>query len=264
MTSHDQETFRIHAEYFRRDAEGLSQIYHYMNPAFMFHMQERERVILDMLREEHSDLSKCTVLEVGCGTGHILQRFLEFGARAATGIDLMEARIEIGRKTYPNLRLDQGNAAQLPYANDSFDLVMQFMCLSSVLDPIMRQTIAAEMWRVLRPGGAILSYDLRPLPVLLRLSRHLARPVIWLTRIRQRRDPAQQPPTPIKLLSMEEIKSLFRNGQCHYRTVSLDLHFAKFAKKSYLLASLLSNVPWLRTHYLVIIRKPKLPMRNEP
>lgn len=256
MTSHDQETFRIHAEYCRRDAEGLSQIYHYMNPAFMFHMQERERAILDMLREEHIDLSECTVLEVGCGTGHILQRFLEFGAREATGIDLMEARIEIGRKRYPNLRLDQGNAAKLPYANDYFDLVTQFMCLSSVLDPIMRQTIAAEMWRVLRPGGAILSYDLRLLPRPARIFISLAGMLTPRGAVNGSRGSAKQQPTPIHPLSISEIKSLFRGGLLRYRTVSLDFNLARLAGKFNLLTSLLSTIPLLRTHYLVLVRKP--------
>ena len=103
-------------------------------------MQEREWAILRLLRSEEIKLNGITVLEIGCGTGHILQRFLEFGVQLAAGIDLMESRIEAGKKSYPNLHLAIGNGAQLPYANNSFDMVMQFMCLSSVLDPVDART----------------------------------------------------------------------------------------------------------------------------
>lgn len=164
------ETDRIRAEYTRRDRLGLSRIYSYSNPAFVFHMQEREWAVLRLLRSEKIKLDGVSVLEVGCGSGHILQRFLEFGARRVAGIDLMESRVETAKRSYPHLHLAVGNGAQLPYPNDSFDLVAQFMCLSSVLDPAMREQIADEMWRVLRPGGTMLSYDLRPFPLIVRVS----------------------------------------------------------------------------------------------
>src|SRR5207249_4035972 len=68
----------------------------------------------------------------------------------------------------------QADAAALPFADDSFDVVAQFTTLSSILDPGLRRSVADEMRRVLRPGGAILWYDMRrtapgsrtvPLPV---------------------------------------------------------------------------------------------------
>ena len=56
------------------------------------------------------------------------------------------------------------NAAELPFPDGEFDLVTHFTCLSSVLDPGLRAAIAAEMWRVVRPGGVVLSFDMRPAP----------------------------------------------------------------------------------------------------
>ena len=35
------------------------------------------------------------VLEVGCGGGYYLSRFLDYGAARATGIDLMEQRVAV-------------------------------------------------------------------------------------------------------------------------------------------------------------------------
>src|SRR4030066_669541 len=147
------EISRLRAEYARRDAAGLSSTYTYRNPAFAFHMQEREWAMLRMLEEGRVNLTGARLLEVGCGTGHILERFLEFGAEKAVGIDLAEHRIRVAKGKYPNLLLLQGNAAELPFPGNTFDMAMQFLCLSSVLAPGVRQRIAAEMWRGGGPGG---------------------------------------------------------------------------------------------------------------
>jgi len=259
----DKEVERIHREYCRRDALGLSKIYCYANPAYLFHIQEREWEILRLLRDENINLAKCRILEVGCGTGHILQRFLEFGAREATGIDLMENRIQTGKMKYPLLHLMRGNAGRLPYKESSFDLVMQFMCLSSVLDPLMRQQIADEMWRVLRPGGTILSYDLRPIPSSVRvlyLPFYFFRRIFRVLVAKPNQDRAgiegQTSPTPIRPLAIAEIKKLFFDGWMRCFTVSLDFNLAGIAGTSLFLANLLSYIPFLRTHYLVFVHKP--------
>lgn len=253
-----QETARIQNEYRRRDATGLPELlYRYTNPAFMFHMQEREWAILTMLREAGFSLYGSRVLEVGCGVGHILQRFVEFGVQEAVGIDLMEARIAEGRRRYPALRLEQGNAAQLPYADAQFDLVMQFTCLSSVLEPSMRQRIAREIWRVVRPGGVILFYDLRPSPLLIRVLEGIRQRLPY-GRESDRSAPkpmARDYPTPVQPLSLTEIRLLFNGGPLRYRSVSLDLRLARLAGTRRWIASLLSCLSGLRTHYLVVICK---------
>lgn len=259
----NQEINRIQTEYTRRDTQGLSKEYTYMNPAFLFHMQERERAILQILRDEKINLSEVSVLEVGCGTGHILQRFSEFGVDKATGIDLMETRIQVGKRAYPRIDLRQGNAGSLPYHDDSFGLVMQFMCLSSVLDPIMRQKIVDEMWRVLRPGGVILFYDLRPIPflggvsfmlygILCRIFGAMCRK----RRIKQGDNALQEEPTPIQPLSIEDVRKFFPGRVLRYRSVSLNFKLAQLSEKAHLLSTLLSSLPWLRTHNIAIIRKP--------
>ena len=49
-----------------------------------------------------------------------------------------------------------------PFADGAFDLVTQFTCLSSILEPDVRSTVADEMRRVTRASGAC-SYDMRGL-----------------------------------------------------------------------------------------------------
>jgi ubiquinone/menaquinone biosynthesis C-methylase UbiE len=250
-----EEITRIQAEYLRRDASCLNRQFSFQNPAFVYHMQEREWSILSLLRKEGVAIDKLEMLEIGCGTGHILQRFLQFGARKATGIDLMEHRIRTGIQQYPGLLLAVGDGAHLPYRDRAFNFVTQFMCISSVLDDNTRSIIAHEMLRVLKPGGIILSYDMREAPVPTRLLSLFFDHLVRLFCKKPALD-TEENPTPTKPLNAKEIKKLFVGCQLKYRSASLHFGLARMAAHSRLGASLLSLIPWFRTHYLTVIRKP--------
>jgi len=88
------------------------------------------------------------VLEIGCGTGLILERTAAV-ARRATGVDLSAgmARFSAGRK---GLTVAQASAVSLPFAGASFDVVYSFKVLPHVPD---LAAALAEIRRVLRPGG---------------------------------------------------------------------------------------------------------------
>ena len=108
-----------------------------------------------------TSLAEIRILDVGCGSGSTLRQFLEYGAapELMVGIDLLEDSIALGRRLAPHLTLLCGNAAQLPFASASFDLIMQFTVFTSILDDGIKHAVAAEMARVLAPHGWILWYD---------------------------------------------------------------------------------------------------------
>ncbi len=91
------------------------------------------------------------VLEVGCGTGLILNRISQV-ALHCEGIDLSDGMLAQARKR--GLQVRQGSATDLPYPDASFDLCYSFKVLSHVPD-IARAF--AEMARVTRPGGTVLA-----------------------------------------------------------------------------------------------------------
>jgi len=128
-----------------------------------FENQERERQTLALLRRHgFMPLTEKTILDVGCGSGSWMQQFIRWGARPelVTGIDLRPEALAKARATLPAaVQLEQGNAAALPFAPELFDIVLQSTMFTSVLDPSLRQQIASEMLRVLKPGGLILWYD---------------------------------------------------------------------------------------------------------
>jgi len=54
-----------------------------------------------------------------------------------------------------NIDFRCGNAEELPYEDESFDIVMQFTVFTSILDNEMKIRIAKEMLRVLKPKGIL-------------------------------------------------------------------------------------------------------------
>jgi phosphatidylethanolamine/phosphatidyl-N-methylethanolamine N-methyltransferase len=95
------------------------------------------------------------VLEVGVGTGINLSLYPKDAS--ITGIDFSEpmlekARDRVARKGLRRPRLLQMDAADLKFADDSFDIVYAPYLISVVPDPVK---VALEMRRVCRPGGRI-------------------------------------------------------------------------------------------------------------
>ncbi|MBF6591392.1 MAG: class I SAM-dependent methyltransferase [Ktedonobacterales bacterium] len=161
-----QELQRITREYAQRDVLGKSPSgrYSFFNEATLLHVHSLERNMLALLKHRAMtsfSLADRKILDVGCGRGHHLRRFLDYGAHPEnlTGIDLLPERIQAACALNPAIRWDLGSAHELPYPDGSFDLVMSFLVFSSILDAHVRQQVADEMWRVLAPGGVILCHD---------------------------------------------------------------------------------------------------------
>ncbi len=96
------------------------------------------------------------VLEVGCGTGLILER-LGAVATSAVGLDLSPGMLRAARAR--GLDVVQGLATALPFADESFDLVCSFKVLAHV--PDIRMALG-EMARVCAPGGTVLAEFYNP------------------------------------------------------------------------------------------------------
>lgn len=66
-----------------------------------------------------------SILDVGCGEGFTLNRLKGKGiGNKLEGVEYSKAAIELGHKMYPNIKIKQGNIYQLPYKDNSFDLVL--------------------------------------------------------------------------------------------------------------------------------------------
>lgn len=127
-------------------------------------LAERRRLERSLLEQAGwVPLGDRRVLEIGSGGGGELAWLSVLGASPArlVGIDLMPDRVEAARRAFPDIEFHAGNAEKLPFPDASFDLGLAFTIFSSILDAAMAANVAAEIVRVLRPGGALLWYDFR-------------------------------------------------------------------------------------------------------
>ena len=95
------------------------------------------------------------VLDVACGTGNVSIPLARRGA-LVTGLDiaanlLVQARERAAAEGVA-IQFDEGDAEQLPYANDSFDAVVTMFGAMFAPRP---EVVVAEFARVLKPGGLL-------------------------------------------------------------------------------------------------------------
>ena len=107
------------------------------------------------------DLTDKKVLECSCGHGGGAQSGTYQHPASDTGLDLNPAGIEFAKNRHhlPNLDFIEGNAQALPFADESFDALVNVE--ASHLDPDVPKFLS-EVKRVLRPGGHFLYTDFRP------------------------------------------------------------------------------------------------------
>ena len=224
---------RIRDAYRRREEDDSR--YSWFTPGHVFMMQRCERQMLALLRRcGFAELESKKILEVGCGTGHWLCQFVKWGADPAkiTGVDLLPDRIAKARRLCPPaVQIQCASAEQLPFPNESFDLVLQSTVFTSILNAGMKQNIASEMLRVVRNDGFILWYDY-----------YVDNP--WNHDVQG--------------VKKREIYYLFPACHIDLRRITLAPPLARLiAPHSWLLACLLQKIPLLCSHYLGVIRKSK-------
>lgn len=223
---------RVRDEYNARERRlAGGDLYSPFNPASLFMLQQRQRAELGLLRRYgFVELQNCRILEVGCGRGGILNNYLGYGASAANlnGVDLLSDRLTEAKRRLPSLHLICADGQRLPYADTSFDLIVQYTVFSSVLDDSVKARMAAEMLRVLRkPKGLILWYD------------------FWL-------NPTNSQTRGIR---PAEIERLFPNCSFEFHRITLAPPIARrLVPVSWTAAAILEKLRLLNTHYLVAIR----------
>jgi SAM-dependent methyltransferase len=101
------------------------------------------------------------VLDVACGAGHVAEEIAP-KVRQVVGLDLTSDLLRVGAERLRasglrNVLFQEGNAADLPFLNESFDLVVCRSALHHFRDPA---TMLREMARVCDVGGRVAVSDL--------------------------------------------------------------------------------------------------------
>jgi arsenite methyltransferase len=113
------------------------------------------------------------VLDVGCGRGLMLigaARRLKSGK--ATGIDIWNQTDLTGNSAEAakqnakiegvsdRVRIETGDARKLVYPDNHYDAVVSTLAIHNIPDEHGRDQAVREMWRVLKPGGRLVIFDI--------------------------------------------------------------------------------------------------------
>jgi SAM-dependent methyltransferase len=221
-----------------RYARRISQSYYsILNRSALLMVQERQRAIVDLLvRLGWGDLANKRLVEVGCGSGGNLLEFLRLGFKPEhlQGIELLSARAEAARHVLPqSLRISVGDAAAIesPVSLDSQDVVYQSTVFTSLLSDAFQHRLADRMWEWVRPGGGVLWYDFT---------------------VNNPRNPD------VRGVSVPRIRELFPAGRMHVRRLTLAPPIARTVTRLHpAMYPVFNACPWLRTHVLAWIGKPR-------
>jgi ubiquinone/menaquinone biosynthesis C-methylase UbiE len=124
------------------------------------------KLVLEVIGD--CDLMDREVLDVGCGRGGTVSVVATyFHPRRVIGVDLSSSAVGFCRRNYQyaNVEFREGDAEELPFDDESFDVVTNVESSHSypVIERFYRGT-----FRVLRPGGYFLYTDLFPHDVMVR------------------------------------------------------------------------------------------------
>ncbi len=226
------ERARLKEVYRKRSAELDPDKYAPWQPGEMLMLFERKRVAAELLIQHGKFPGTATrCLEIGYGRLGWLGDLISWGVseQSLFGIELDEERASVARDRLPLANLVTGDASTMPWSDGYFDLVIMSTVLSSISDTSIWKMISVEIDRVLAAGGAILLYDIAvPNP----------------------RNPDLRP------VSRKQIAGLFPDYKLSSQSLTLAPPVARFvAPRSWALASLLSALPFARTHRLTLLIK---------
>ncbi len=228
----DAEAIAVRERYARRADADLSR-YSLAQPAALAALQERERATLAVLRRLGADFATRSVLEVGSGSGDNLLAFLRWGfaPERLAGIELLAERHAAARERLPMaVRLSCGDAATMPMAPASVDIVLQATVFSSLLDDAFQARLAGAMWAAVKPGGGVLWYD-------------------FTVDNPRNRD--------VRGVPVARVRALFPEGRAEFRRLTLAPPLARAVSRLHpALYTVFNALPILRTHVLGWLAKP--------
>jgi SAM-dependent methyltransferase len=201
-----------------------------LKPLALFYQHQLEAAAARAFRRARLEPAGKRILEDGCGRGDFLLTLARFGAEPArcVGVDVNAADLARARERFAAAAFARADAAALPFKDGSFDLATAATLFSSLPPGEKRARAAAELMRALKPGGVLVWFD-------------------FVERNERTRG-----------LELAEVKALFPGWEARARNFGLKFGWASLVvNKAMWLAHLLAALGVARSHWLVLLAKPK-------
>ena len=210
-----------------------SDIYSLLNQGMRISRFEILELIGSALKSNFqiTDLENIKFIDVGCGDGKFLREMINFGVKPENmiGIELIKQRSIEARSTLPeSIKIYNNDFLETELQNNSFDIALQSLVFSSILDHDIQSKIAKKMIRVLKPGGIIIWWDFT-------YDNPKNKDVLGV---------------PLK-----NVKLLFPEADFEYKKVTLAPPITRMFNNSRFMLKMLNKLPFLKTHILCIITK---------
>jgi SAM-dependent methyltransferase len=124
--------------------------------------------LLDLASRRLGSPASLRVLDVGCGVG-LTDAYLASRFGKLEGVDTSTEAIRRAAAANPAVSYLAYDGDRLPYKDEQFDLAFA-ICVLHHVPPARRLVFAAELRRVVRPGGLVAVFEHNPLNPLTRLA----------------------------------------------------------------------------------------------
>lgn len=122
--------------------------------------RRKASLLLDATARLLGDPAELHFLDVGCGVGSTDVHLVDH-VGSLEGVDLAEAAIEVARRQNPGVSYTAYDGAALPQADASVDVGFA-ICVAHHVPLADRAGFAAELHRVVRPGGLAFLFEHNP------------------------------------------------------------------------------------------------------